>query len=68
LTIQVGDRLLGALRRGHLDEAEAARLTGHPVEHQGDLSDLSARCKPLRDQIFGGVKWQVANVQTITHD
>jgi hypothetical protein len=67
LLVQLVERLLGAFRRGHLDEAEATRLTGHPVEHERDFLDLTAAPKLLLDQFFGCVKRQVANVQTISH-
>jgi hypothetical protein len=67
LTIEVVDRLLSALGRCHLDEAEAARLTGHPVEHQSDFLDLTTRCKLLVDQVLGGVEGKVTDVKTIRH-
>jgi hypothetical protein len=67
LLVELVERLLGALRRCHLDEAEAARLTGHPVEHQLDLFDFTARGELLLDKIFSGVEGQVADVQTISH-
>ena len=67
LTIEVLDGLLGALGGRHLHEAETTRLTGHPVEHQGNLADLTAGRELLRDEIFGGVIRKVADVQTIGH-
>ena len=67
LTVELVQSLLGTFLRRHLDEAEAARLTGHPVEHQLDLLDLTARGELLLDQIFSGVEGQVADVQTISH-
>jgi hypothetical protein len=42
-------------------------LTGHPVEHQGNLADLAAGTKVLGDEILRGVIRKVANVQTIRH-
>ena len=67
LTIQIVERLLRAFRRGHLDEAETARAARHPVEHQSNLANFTAGRKALRNQIFGGVKREVTNVQTIRH-
>jgi hypothetical protein len=67
LLVQLVERLLGALGRRHLDEAETARLAGHPVEHQLDLFDFTARGELLLDQVFSGVEGQVADVQTISH-
>jgi hypothetical protein len=67
LTIEIRDRLLGAFLRCHLDEAEATRLTGHPVQHQGNLADLAAARKELGDEVFGRVIGKVANVQTVRH-
>jgi hypothetical protein len=67
LLVQLVERLLGALGRRHLDEAETARLASHPVEHQLDLFDFTARGELLLDQVFSGVEGQVADVQTISH-
>jgi hypothetical protein len=67
LAIEVVERLLRAFRRGHLDEAETARAARHPVEHQSNLANFTAGSKTLRNQIFGGVKREVTNVQTIRH-
>jgi hypothetical protein len=68
LAAQLVERLLRALGRGHLDEAETARLAGHPVEHELDLFDLAAGRKALLDEILGGVKRKITDVQTISHD
>jgi hypothetical protein len=67
LLVELVECLLGTFRRGHLDEAEAARLARHSVEHEGDFLDLTAGTKLLFDQFFGRVKRQVANVETISH-
>jgi hypothetical protein len=67
LTIEIVEGLLRTLLRRHLDEAEAARAARHPIQHQGNLANLAARGKPLLDEIFGGVKREVTNVQTIRH-
>jgi hypothetical protein len=68
LLVQVVERLLRALGRGHLDKAEAARLAGHPVEHERDFLDLATRGELLLDQILGGVEGQITDVETISHD
>jgi len=67
LAIKVRDRFFSALGRCHLDKTEATRLARHPVQHQGDLADLTAGREALRNKIFGSVKGEVANVQTIRH-
>jgi hypothetical protein len=68
LLVELVERLLGALGRGHLDKTEAARLAGHPVEHERDFFDLATGGELLLDQIFGCVEGQIADVKTISHD
>lgn len=62
------DGVLSILVGRHLDEGEAARTTGVPVEHDLDLRHLAAitteRCA---QRVLGGLKGKVANVQSRTH-
>jgi len=67
LTVELVEGLLGTLLRRHLDEAEATRLTGHPIQHERDLADFTAGRELLVDEIFGGVEREVTDVQTIRH-
>jgi hypothetical protein len=67
LAIQIVEGLLRAFLRCHLDKAETARAAGHPIQHQGNFTNLAARGELLLDEIFSGVKREVTNVQTIRH-
>jgi hypothetical protein len=67
LAIEIIERLLGTLLRRHLDEAEAARAASHPVQHQSNFANLATCSETLGDQVLGGVKRKVTNVQTIRH-
>ena len=67
LAVELVERLLGALRGGHLDKAEPARLTGHPIQHERDLADLAAGGELLVDEVLSGVEREVTDVQTIRH-
>jgi hypothetical protein len=67
LTVELGKRLLSAFRGGHLDEAEAARLTTHAIDHDVDGENFTALGEPLSQQVLGGVKRKISNIETIRH-
>jgi hypothetical protein len=68
LTVEVLDRLLGTFGGGHLHEAEAAGLAGHPIQHERHFADFAASRKTLRDEILSGVEREITDVQTIRHE
>jgi hypothetical protein len=67
LTVQLGEGLLGTLGRRHLDEAKAARLAAHAIDHDVDRQDFAALGETLREEMLGGVKREITDVETIRH-
>jgi hypothetical protein len=67
LAIELGERLLGAFGRRHLDEAEATRLTAHAIDHDVDRDNLTALGEARVEQVLGGVERKITDVETIRH-
>src|SRR5712692_3533424 len=52
--VEAADGLLGFLRRGHLDEAEAPRPAGVPVGHDARGFDAAGRSEGLAQTLVRG--------------
>src|SRR5215510_12905838 len=67
LAVEICDRLLRRVGARHLHEAEPARLTAHPVDHQVDRLDLSGGGEVLGDEVLGGVVGKISDVEAARH-
>jgi hypothetical protein len=64
---QSADRGLGAFRRGHGDESEAARSATHAVHDEIDLGHRPELGKEVLQIVFRRVKGQVPDIQFRVH-
>ena len=62
LAVDLRDGGLGAFRRGHGHEREAARTVGGTIHHQVDFRNWAARRKEVLQVVFGGIEGEVADV------
>jgi hypothetical protein len=61
------DGSLCLLLVGHRDETEAARATGFAIGHDVRVSDLARAGECLAQNVRGGVKREIADVEAIAH-
>jgi len=61
------DGSLCLLLVGHRDETEAARATGFAISHDVCVSDLARAGEGLAQDVRGGVKREIADVEAIAH-
>src|SRR5437660_5496567 len=66
-TVELGDRVLGSLRRVHLDEAEPARLAGEAVGDDGRRQHVAALAEELSQAITGSGVRKTADIQLGRH-
>jgi hypothetical protein len=71
-TVEVGavhgrDGSLRLLLGSHGDETEAARATGLAIGHDVRVSDLAGAGESLAQDVRGGVKREIADVEAIAH-
>jgi hypothetical protein len=62
------NRLLRALRRAHRDERKAAGAARVAIRHNVDIRDLIVRGKLRTKGLGRGVKREVSNIKTLSHD
>ena len=67
LAVHALDRLRGFLGGAHGDEREPARATGLAVGHEVDVAYGSELRERSPDAFGGGVKREIANIQTSVH-
>jgi len=68
LAVQGFDGGMSRLIALDVNEAEAARLTGHPVGHDLDTDGLDARAlERSAHAVLGGMECQVPHVQSLAH-
>ena len=65
--VQLLDRLGGLVPLAHLDESETARATGLAIGHDVCVGDLACAGEGLAQDVRGGVKREIADVEAIAH-
>jgi hypothetical protein len=66
-SVELVDRAASTVLIFHRDEAEPARLPGHPVEHHFCLGHFAARLEGSGQRVFSRMEGQIAHVQPVLH-